>query len=250
MNAMRQAWANGEPSIGVGGPTTPLEAERLGAAGYDWVWFDMQHSPIGFETLLSLIQAVELGGTRAVVRPSWNEPSAIMRPLDLGAIGLLIPMVSSAAEAAEAAQAMRYPPAGYRSWGPLRHAFDSPSEANDDVVCVAMIETISGLEHADEIAAVPGVDVLFTPPSDLALALGRHPHDFYEAPAETLAHARRMVEATAAHGKVAGAVSFDPDYTEALLEIGVRWIVTSPVVDPPSRLADWKRRFGRPRQPR
>src|SRR5689334_4458782 len=99
MNMMRQAWAAGTPTIGTGCSPSPLEAERLGSEGYDWAWLDMQHGTHDYETLLWLIQALELGGTRALVRASWNEPAAIMRPLDYGAIGVIIPMVGSATEA-------------------------------------------------------------------------------------------------------------------------------------------------------
>jgi len=242
MNAMRKAWAEGKPSIGSVCPDTALEVEQLGAAGYDWAWFDMQHGVLGFEKLLSSMQALELGGTRAVVRASWNDPAAIMRPLDLGAIGVIVPMVNSASEAEQAAGAMRYPPAGYRSWGPLRNSFASPGEANQDVVCIILIETLGGLEHAEEIAATPGVDVLFLAPSDLALALGREPDDLYGMNDDALEYVSRLVAAAERHGKVAGAVGFSVDHTEALLDRGVRWVSTV-ISNPREQIAEWKERY-------
>ena len=246
MNSMRQAWAEGKPSIGTSSPLTMLEAERLGAAGYDWAWFDMQHGAFGFETLLSLIQALELGGTRAVVRASWNEPSAIMRPLDLGAIGVMVPMVNNAAEAEQAARATRYPPAGFRSWGQLRRAYETPSQANDDIVCIVMIETLGGLKHAEEIAAVPGVDVILMAPSDLAVALGRGPRTLHGMQPDALEYVARIVAAANKHGKIAGAVGFDTKHTEALLDHGVRWIYTLPMSHPRQQIAEWRQRFTSP----
>ena len=223
MNLLRRALSEGTPSIGMwSGWLTPIDAEQLGALGYDWVVFDMQHTGLGWEALLSQIQALELGGTRAMVRVDWNHPPEIMRALDLGAIGVVVPLVSTAAEAARAAHAMRYPPLGSRSNGQVRREM-SHDEANQDVVCIVMIETSEGLANVDEIAAVPGVDVLMIGASDLALSLGREQGVMGMHP-DALDDVSRVVGAAKRHGKVAGTLGFSVEHVQALLERGARWV--------------------------
>src|SRR5439155_10183409 len=141
--------------------------------GFDWLCLDLQHGLIDYSTMLGMLQAV---GSRApvVVRVPWNEPDEIMRPLDAGAAGVIVPMVGTAAEAEVAARACRYPPEGFRSWGPTRASLGDPdygpAAANRDVVCVVMIETVEGVENVREILAVSGVDAILIGPYDLALS--------------------------------------------------------------------------------
>jgi 4-hydroxy-2-oxoheptanedioate aldolase len=223
VNSIREAWAEGKPSIGTwSGWLTPIDAERLGRVGYDWAVLDMQHSGLQWETLISTMQALELGGTRAVVRVGWNDPREIMLALDVGAIGVVVPMVSTAEEAEQVASAMRYPPVGIRSNGQVRRQM-SHAEANADVVCIVMIETPGGWENVEEIAAVPGVDVLIIGPSDLALALGREQNVVGMHP-DALDFMSRVVEAADKHGKAAGTLGFSAEHVQALLERGVRWV--------------------------
>jgi len=111
-------------------------------------------------------------GVVPMARVPWREPGIIMKALDAGAMGIICPMVNSAAEAAEFVSYTRYPPHGQRSYGPTRAAVaygGYGTAANDEVVALAMIETKAGMENLEEIAATPGLDGIYVGPADLAL---------------------------------------------------------------------------------
>jgi 4-hydroxy-2-oxoheptanedioate aldolase len=196
-------------------------AEMLGKTGFDWVLVDRQHGSIGWSAVGQTIQAVELGGARALVRVDWNAPELIMRALDLGAVGVVVPMVSTAADARRAAEAARYPPRGIRSFGPTRNYYSAQSEQCEPA-CIVMIETREALKNLDEIARTPGVDGLFVGPADLALDLG--------VPMSLPMHARvtdaidQVVTACASVGILPGAASFSTQNAEELFGRGVRFV--------------------------
>ncbi|SDR93895.1 4-hydroxy-2-oxoheptanedioate aldolase [Friedmanniella luteola] len=160
----------------------PPATERLAATGYDFVVLDAQHGLIDDRGVLAGLTAVDAArsvpgapGAVGVVRVAANDPTPIGRALDSGAAGVIVPLVSSAAEAAGAVRAARYPPDGIRSFGPLRSGLrvgPSPVESNAALVVLAMVETPGGLADVAAIAATPGLDGLFVGPNDLRLALG------------------------------------------------------------------------------
>jgi len=118
---LRAKWAAGEPTFGLwAGIPSSLTAEIAAAAGYDYVCVDLQHGMSDEATMVSMFQATNAAGSTALARLAWNEPWLIMRALDLGASGVIVPLVGSGAEAARAVQACRYPPDGTRSYGPIR----------------------------------------------------------------------------------------------------------------------------------
>ena len=178
--SLREALSTGRPLLGAWlQMPNPVAAEAVGHLGFDWIGIDTQHGLIGYETLLSMLQAVAISGTPAVVRVSGNIPGEIGRALDSGAQGIIVPLVETAQAAAQAADACRYPPRGHRSWGALRPALEtvpySPEAGNEQAVCFAMVETVTGVDNIDAIAAVDGVDVVYVGPSDLASSAGLPP---------------------------------------------------------------------------
>lgn len=178
--SLREALSTGRPLLGAWlQMPNPIAAEAVGHLGFDWIGIDTQHGLIGYETLLSMLQAIAISGTPAVVRVSGNIPGEIGRALDSGAQGIIVPLVETAEAAAEAADACRYPPSGHRSWGALRPALStvpySPAIGDEQAVCFAMVETVTGVENIDAIAAVDGVDVVYIGPSDLASSAGLPP---------------------------------------------------------------------------
>ncbi|TMB89270.1 MAG: 2,4-dihydroxyhept-2-ene-1,7-dioic acid aldolase [Chloroflexi bacterium] len=203
---LREVLTNGKASVG-GWCVVPgsFTAEVMARAGFDWICIDTQHGLIGYDQMLTMLQAVAVAGTPSVVRVPWNDPASIMKALDAGAAGVIVPMVNSAAEAAAAVGACRYPPAGYRSWGPTRAALGvadfSPELANRSVICAVMVETVPALDQLAEIVSVPGVDVVFIGPSDFAISMGF-------APRSDEAEHRRRLEAVPQicrdHGVIAG----------------------------------------------
>lgn len=150
---------------------SPAVAEVVGSVGFDLVCVDTQHGLIGDDTVLGMLQALTAAGTRSLVRVPGHGPEAIGRALDRGADGVLVPLVDTAGQAAAAVDACRYPPAGHRSFGPVR-----PSWLGRDPLssgrCVVMVETVAAVANLEEILAVEGVDAVFVGPSDLALAHG------------------------------------------------------------------------------
>jgi 4-hydroxy-2-oxoheptanedioate aldolase len=224
MNPIRRALADGRPALG-GWYSQPsaIGAELYGKAGFDWVVLDAQHGPLGLDSMIPIVQALALGGTGVVVRVAWNDQAMIMRALDIGAIGVIVPMVSNEEDARRAAAATRYPPRGVRSFGPVRAAYGATDAANDDVVCLVMIETQEGLDQVEAIAATPGVDGLFIGPVDLGLSLGAGAdlsggHPLVRKATDTI------IAAADRHGIVAGTLSFARQQAEDLLGRGIRFL--------------------------
>lgn len=176
----REAWSAGEPTYG-GWCSIPssYSVELMCQVGFDWLCIDLEHGGAEGADLLGMLQAASITHTPTFVRVPWNEPGIIMKSLDAGAVGVIVPMVSDAGEARAAVGACRYPPVGYRSWGPMRAALGtpgfSPALANRTVICAVMIETIGAVDRIDEILATPGVDAAFVGPADLALSAGLAP---------------------------------------------------------------------------
>lgn len=210
---LRTKWDADEAAFGLWASIpTSLTAELAAAAGYDYVCVDLQHGLSDEATMVSMFQASQAAGAAPLARLAWNEPWLIMRALDLGAVGVILPLIDNAAEAAKAVQACRYPPHGRRSYGPVRAemVFGSASleEVGPEALCFAMIETREGLENVDEIAATPGLDGLYIGPSDLSIALGLPPRPVVDGVGEdrqALADAiGRVLEACRANGLIAG----------------------------------------------
>jgi len=224
MNVIQEAARDGRPTFGVWSAVpSQASAEILGRSGIDWVLLDLQHGSANEGDVLPLIQAIELGGSSALVRVGWADPQLIMRAMDLGAIGVVVPMVSTPEQAQLAARAMRYPPIGERSFGPLRRTFVPSEGVEAPHTCVVMIETLEGLANVDAIAATPGVDVVLVGPVDLGLALGLG-LDLTGSNPKLVEAMREVVAACRRHGKVAGGVSLRPDNPQLLLELGMRFI--------------------------
>lgn len=177
---LRELWDRETPTLG-GWAAIPsgFSAELLGHCGFDWVCVDTQHGIIGYDQMVPMLQGLAVTGTPAFVRVSWNMPGEIMKALDAGAQGVIIPMVNSPDEARQAVASCRYPPHGIRSWGPTRAALGNPSyspaSGNRDVICTVMVETTEALSRIDEIVATPGVDAVFIGPNDLAVSSGLEP---------------------------------------------------------------------------
>jgi 4-hydroxy-2-oxoheptanedioate aldolase len=209
--AFREVWDAGEPTYGGWcSIPTPLSVELMGRAGFDWLCIDLEHGGPQPADLIPMLTAAAATQTPAFVRVPWNEPGIIMKALDCGAAGVIVPMVNSVAEAERAVGACRYPPAGYRSWGPLRAALAvdgyNPEIGNRGVLCAVMMETVEGTDAIDEILAVPGIDAAFVGPADLALSAGLAPRLDSEDPAH-LERLRRIVAACRKHSVVAGIFS-------------------------------------------
>lgn len=173
-------WRDGQ-QVTLGWLSIPnsFSAEVMARQGFDALCIDMQHGLIDFNDVWPMLQGINQTDTVPIVRVPWNEPSVIMKALDAGAYGVIVPLVNTAEEAAAAVAACRYPPVGFRSSGPLRAVLSAGAnylaEANNEIVVLAMIETKQGIENLEAICATPGLDAVYIGPADLSYALGLPP---------------------------------------------------------------------------
>ena len=181
MNAFRQLMQARDQHTPAGTwvmSVSPLVAEAIGTAGFDWGVIDMEHTPIDLMGLVHLLQAVGNTAMVPVVRVPWNDTVMVKRVLDAGAQTLMFPFVQNADEAAQAVAATRYPPEGVRGMAGMGRASkfgtvpDFFKAANKSVGVVLQLETLAAIEQLEAIAAVPGVDALFVGPGDLSGTMG------------------------------------------------------------------------------
>ena len=228
-NRVKKLWREGKPAVG-GWLSIPhtFSAEVLAHAGFDWLCVDMQHGCIDYSDAVTMLTAISTTNTVPFVRVPWNEPAMIMKVLDAGSYGVIVPMVSNRAEAERAVAACRYPPAGIRSNGPNRVMFyagaDYQKHANDEVACIAMIETLEGIEKLDEIVSTPGLDAIYIGPTDLALALGLPPVMDNDEP-KHVATVNRILEACKKHKKIAGIHTTSSKFTQRYLDQGFQMVM-------------------------
>ena len=181
-NPVKRKLKAGEPTAGAWLQLcSPIAAEIMGDAGFDWLLIDMEHGHGDYQTLLAQLQAMQGGGATPLVRVQWNDPAVVKRVLDLGAHGVMIPWVSGRAECEAAVHACKYPPEGirgmagsHRAAGFGRFGADYWRRANGETLVIVQIETTRAVEEIDAMLAVPGLDVAFVGPADLSAALG-HP---------------------------------------------------------------------------
>lgn len=167
----------GQPSVGSWlSLCSPVVAESMALVGWDWLVVDVEHSPVGFDTMVQCFRAIQLGGAVPMARVPWNDTIWIQRTLDAGALGLVVPMINSVEEAESAVSNTRYATRGIRSWAGSRVApyIDGDYQAwtEDNLAIMVMIETVEAVEHAEAILSVEGVVGGFIGPADLALSMG------------------------------------------------------------------------------
>jgi len=149
----------------------------MSKAGFDFILIDTQHTPIGPDSLSSIIMRLQPTESDIVVRVVYNEPWYINMAYDVGADGVIVPMTNNPDDVRRAVSASKYPPDGVRSWGPKNTAkYDAPpgywARANDELMVWPQIETVEAVENVDEILQVDGVDGIMIGPTDLTLSLG------------------------------------------------------------------------------
>lgn len=184
----------------------PLVLEASAACGAHYVCIDLQHGPAEVGDVATLAAVIQGQGAAPIVRVPGHDPAVIGKVLDAGAVGVIVPLVDTAEQAAAAVASCRYPPHGDRSYGPFRAATAYGSVDPDvlgDAFVAVMVETRSGLEQVEQIAATPGLDAIYVGPADLSLALGL-PVAFEHEGGEHVEALVRIREACARHGVTAG----------------------------------------------
>jgi 2-keto-3-deoxy-L-rhamnonate aldolase RhmA len=181
MNPFRQLLksSGSHPPIGTWiTSASPLVAEAVGHAGFDWGVVDMEHTPLDLMDVIHMLQAVAATKMVPVVRVPWNEPVMVKRVLDAGAQTLLFPFVQSADEARRAVAATRYPPQGIRGMSSMSRGSrfgtnpNYVNTANASIGVIVQLETAPAVAQLDAIAAVEGIDAIFLGPADLSASMG------------------------------------------------------------------------------
>ena len=181
LNRLRNEWREGRPTFGAIATIPSIQTVQIMArSDLDWIIVDLEHGPIDLSTAHAMITAT--AGTPCVpmVRIAANEPWLAKAPMDIGALGINFPMITSRAEAEKAVRSVRYPPRGDRLWGPFHAPFrwnvsmaDYMATADDDMICMVTIEHVEAVERIDEIMATPGIDVAVIGPGDLATSINK-----------------------------------------------------------------------------
>jgi 4-hydroxy-2-oxoheptanedioate aldolase len=226
-NNVRELWRRGQPAVGsLLSTNSPLLAEAMGHVGFDWLVADLQHSETNLAQVQGMLTAISTTQTTPLVRVAGNDGILIQRVLDLGAYGVLVPMVNTAAEAEAAVRAAKYPPRGVRSWGPIRGSLyggpDYFAHANEETIVLAMIETAEGVRNAREILSVAGIDGCFIGPNDLGVSFGEPP-EAGVGPSASRA-IQEILEACLATGTVGGIQTYDPAAAIQRIEQGFRFV--------------------------
>ena len=234
-NPVKRRLANGEVSLGVFMMefNTPGIGKIVAGAGAEFVVYDMEHTGWTSETIRGLIDNTRVTPVVPIVRVPATQYTYLAQTLDAGAMGLMIPMVETKEQAEFIVASTKYPPAGRRGaafsyihddYAPGDNA-EKMRSANEEGLIIAQIETARGVENADAIASVPGIDVLWVGHYDLSNSLGipgQFTHSAYVAAVdEVLASVRR-------HGKVAGIMAETVQVSEDLLKQGFRALAFGP----------------------
>jgi 2-keto-3-deoxy-L-rhamnonate aldolase RhmA len=231
MTHVKDAISEGEHPLGtwisIGHPAV---VEGVSHLGLDFVLVDMEHTTMSLETVEELSRAVDAapGRTNAIVRVPWNDQTRLKRVVDIGVAGVMVPMISTAADARALVESVRYPPdgrrgiAGSRATGYGRNFEEYVSNANDSILSIAQIETREGLENAREIAAVDGIDALFVGPADLSGSLGV----FAEWESEEFERAvDSIIEASHHAGVPVGTLTVDLDGIQRTMHQGFDFLI-------------------------
>src|ERR1044071_8364911 len=213
---------------------SPTVAEQLAHSGYDWLLVDTQHGPMGSEKLSAMLSAIGSGGAKSLVRvEGYHDRGGIQQALDLGADGVLIPYINTAAEARQAVSCAKYPTVGTRSvYFPQRSMnrdglLGYAGNFNNNGIIALQVETASCIENIAEIAAVPGVDILFLGQNDLCMSMGLYekyefPH-MYTSP-ELQAATDKLAEHARKNNVILGVFLFGTSRVGEFLEKGFTFI--------------------------
>jgi 2-keto-3-deoxy-L-rhamnonate aldolase RhmA len=227
-NTLKERLMNGGAAVGIfvqiGHPDV---TEMLSLAGFDFLVLDGEHSPFGIETMQTMLQAITGNETIPIIRVPWNDPVYIKRALDIGAYGLLIPLVSSRHEAEEAVRAIRYTPRGIRGVGPRRASRyflnfkDYVDSCDKELLTIVQIETKEAVENISEILAVEGIDAYFLGPMDLSAGLGHIGEVNHPEVVEAIA---RVLTAGKRYHKLGGFYALSAEDVKKRIEQGFQFI--------------------------
>lgn len=218
----------GQPQIGIWiSLSSPFAAEAVAGAGFDWALIDMEHSPNDLTSVMGQLQVFAGYATTAIVRPEWNDPVLVKRLLDIGAPGLLFPMIQTVDEAARAVAATRYPPRGIRGVSGTTRAnmfgriTDYFARIEDETAVLLQVETRAAMTLAEHIGATTGVSGVFFGPADIAADMGLLGQPMH---ADVWALIRPVARKLIAAGIPVGTLVTDAEFARKLVDEGFTFV--------------------------
>ena len=213
-NTLKEIWASGGAVIN-GWCSIPnsFSAEIMAHQGFDSITIDMQHGAVDYQVAFTMLQAISTTSVIPLTRVPWNDPARLMKILDAGTYGVICPMINTPEDAETLVGACKYPPRGFRSFGPIRAKYYGGGTshgggiyhhfADDETLVIPQIETRKAIKNLDAILQVPGISAIYIGPSDLSMALGKDPRLGQTDP-ECVEAKQIILETAKRHGIPAG----------------------------------------------
>lgn len=225
-NRAKHKLQQGQPVTVVSGHTNADMIDYLGQFGFDGMWLEGEHGPLSWEQIGDMSRACDLWGMSAVTRVNKNDAGLIMRTLDRGSHGIIVPHVNTPAAAREVVQAAKYAPMGCRGMYGGRQSYGVTNyfqRANEETLVVVLLEEIEAIHNLANMLTVEQIDVFFVAPSDLAQTMGHIGHHTHPEVQATIDRALAQIVAA---GKIAGTL-VDDNNVERYLAAGVRFFLTA-----------------------
>jgi 4-hydroxy-2-oxoheptanedioate aldolase len=231
INPLKARLDAGQPGLGMLVSMPSVNAAQVFAtAGFDWLFIDMEHGPIGIEATHAMIAATAGSAAAPIVRVPWTLPWLAKPVLDAGAMGVIFPMIHTPEDAETAVRSVRYPPTGERGFAPFyasarfNLSFTTYVEPADrEILCILLIETKEAVENIETIVQIPGVDVCFIAPFDLSMSYGYRDGPNHEEVQEAITQIEDAVLASDVH---LGGLALAPEQANAMIDRGYRMLVT------------------------
>ena len=202
-------------------------SEAMGKMGWDSLTLDLQHGQIDYSTAVPLMQSVNKNDCSILARVPWNEPGIIMKMLDLGAIGIIAPMINTKKECEEFVSYCNYPPIGKRSFGPMRaqliYGSNYFEEANKNIISMAMIETKEAVENLDQILSVPNLTGVYIGPADMCSSYGLKPQ-FDPRDEKIYSNFKLIAKKAKENNKIAGIHTGSTAYAKEMISLGFQFV--------------------------
>lgn len=232
-NSLKEIWARGGAVLnGWCSIPSSFSAEIMAHQGFDSITIDMQHGLVDYQVATTMLQAISTTAVIPLTRMPWNDPGLLMKILDAGSYGVICPMINTPEDAEALVRACKYPPTGFRSFGPIRAKYygggsahgggDYHLFANDETLVIPQIETREAIKNLDAILEVPGISAIYIGPSDLAMALGSEPRKGQNDPIVVEAK-RTILETAKRHGIPAGIHTNSTDVAIAMIKEGFQF---------------------------
>lgn len=229
-NTLKDIWARGGAVInGWCSIPSSFSTEIMAHQGFDSITIDMQHGLVDYTDAVTMLQAISTTEVIPLTRVPWSDPARLMKILDAGSYGVICPMINTPEDAEALVAACKYPPRGFRSFGPIRAKYygggsthgggDYHNFADEETLVIPQIETREAIGNLDDILEVPGIAAIYIGPSDLSMALGKEPRkgqtdpDFIETVDSILATAKR-------HGIPAGIHTNSVEFAVSMIKKG------------------------------